>query len=161
MTEEAQVAKKENKSTKYIAIIGIIVIVIAVVGITYENSLRQQTQTASSGSVVAPVSKPVQKSMLYKDGTYSAEGDYIVHVGPQHIMVKITLKNDRIVDSTVTQEAKFGISAHMQSVFIANYKQYVVGKDISSVHLGKISASSLTPNGFNDALIKIESQAKG
>jgi uncharacterized protein with FMN-binding domain len=160
MTEEATSGKNKSNNARYIAIIGLIVIVIAAAGIKYEYSHKQQVQKASDNKQISIVSKPQKASMLYKDGTYTAQGDYIVHIGPEHILVTVTLKKDHIIDSTVTSEAKFGISAHMQSVFIANYKQYVLGKDISSIHLGKISSSSLTPNGFNDALSKIESQAK-
>ena len=160
MSDEVQQEKSKSNNSKYIAIIGLIVIVIAVIGFSYENSRTQQKQTTASNKSLTALAKPQKSTILYKNGTYTAEGDYIVHVGPQHIMVTITLKNDRIVNSSVAAEAKFGISAHMQSVFIANYKQYVIGKDISTVHLGKISLSSLTPNGFNDALLKIENQAK-
>jgi hypothetical protein len=42
----------------------------------------------------------------------------------------------------------------------ADYKQYVVGKKIDEVQLTKVSGSSLTPQGFNDALAKIKAEAK-
>jgi hypothetical protein len=37
----------------------------------------------------------------------------------------------------------------------------VVGKNIDEVNLGKVSGSSLTPIGFNNAIEDIRSQAKG
>jgi hypothetical protein len=47
----------------------------------------------------------------------------------------------------------------MQTDFAANYKTQVIGKKIEGLELSKISGSSLTPKGFNDALEKIRSQA--
>jgi uncharacterized protein YpmS len=47
-----------------------------------------------------------------------------------------------------------------QSMFISGYKQQVVGKRISDISLSRVSGSSLTSQGFNSAIQKIESQAK-
>jgi len=51
-------------------------------------------------------------------------------------------------------------SQHYQSRFLSGYKQYVVGKNISSVNLTNVSGSSLTPIGFDNALTQIKAQAK-
>lgn len=96
----------------------------------------------------------------YKDGTYTVEGDYIVHVGQKHIGVTVTLKDGVITDSNVTNEADDPMSVRMQNMFIGGYKELVIGKKIEDVHLTKVSGSSLTPSGFNDALQKIMDQAK-
>ena len=44
--------------------------------------------------------------------------------------------------------------------FIDGYKSLVVGKDISSISLNRVSGSSLTSQGFNSAIQKIKSQAQ-
>jgi hypothetical protein len=45
-------------------------------------------------------------------------------------------------------------------MFVSGYKQYVVGKNIASIHLDRVSGSSLTGAGFNAALARIEIEAK-
>lgn len=52
------------------------------------------------------------------------------------------------------------MSARFQDLFAQNYKPLVIGKNIDEVQLGKVSGSSLTPMGFNDALAKIKTQAQ-
>lgn len=96
----------------------------------------------------------------YKDGTYSATGSYKSPAGPEQIGVTLTLKNNIVTDATVTPEATAKRSVMMQNDFAANYKPLVVGKNINDINLTKVSGSSLTPAGFNDALANIESQAK-
>jgi hypothetical protein len=56
--------------------------------------------------------------------------------------------------------ASDGRSERYHNMFISGYQQYVVGKNIASVYLTKVSGSSLTPSGFDDALTQIKSQAK-
>ena len=48
----------------------------------------------------------------------------------------------------------------MQGKFKDAYQKEVIGKPISSIDLGVVGGSSLTPNGFEDALKKIREQAK-
>ena len=43
--------------------------------------------------------------------------------------------------------------------FIANYKPFVVGKQLKDLSLSKISSASLTPIGFNNATDSIRAQA--
>ena len=98
--------------------------------------------------------------LLYKDGVYSSDGEYLTPGGSEKVAVKITLKNDVIVDAQVEAEAIRPTAVRYQDIFIKNYKQLVVGKKISELQLNKVSGSSLTPKGFNDALAKIKVQAK-
>ena len=143
--KEIIVESKENKkssNTTYLAVVGIIVIVL-IAGYLYTSKGKQ----TSSGAT-------------YKDGMYSAEGDYQTHVGQKHIKVTITLKNNLITDADVVNEADDKMSVKYQDAFIGNYKPLVIGKNINTVHLSKVASSSLTPNGFNSALQVIESQAK-
>lgn len=110
--------------------------------------------------VVPPPPPPVKKS-VYKDGTYTAVGNYNSPGGDDQIQVTVTLKNDIITDATVTSlVAMGGPSKLFQNQFIAGFKQQVIGKNIADVRLTKVSGSSLTPLGWNDAIAKIEGQAK-
>ena len=47
-----------------------------------------------------------------------------------------------------------------QDDFVGGYKSQVVGKSIAEIQLGKVSGSSLTSRGFNEALDQIRNQAK-
>lgn len=51
-------------------------------------------------------------------------------------------------------------SKRFQGEFADGYKAQVIGKPIAEVFLTKVSGSSLTPKGFNDAVEKIKSEAK-
>ncbi|HSX09029.1 MAG TPA: hypothetical protein VLF93_02675 [Candidatus Saccharimonadales bacterium] len=158
---------------KTIGVIAIIII-LAIAGLVYESQAKQKTPTQTavapekkiSAAPASPTttatmsaSKSASKS-TYKDGTYTAEGDYITHVGHKKIGVTITLKNDIITSADVKNEADDPDSTQYQDSFISGYKPMVVGKDISTIHLTKVAQSSLTPNGFNAALKTIEQQAK-
>lgn len=103
---------------------------------------------------------PAVPSSVYKDGTYSATGEYRSPAGPEAIGVTLTLKNDIVVEAVVEAKATATKSQMMQADFIANYKQFVIGKNIDEVVLGKVSGSSLTPKGFNEAVTKIKAEAK-
>ncbi len=119
------------------------------------SSTKASESKTTSSPAVAP------KKTTYKDGNYLAKGDYRSPGGSEDIGVSVTLKDGVIVDSAVEVHATSRISKRMQEVFADGYKQYVIGKKIDEVSLSKVSGSSLTPAGFNDALVKIKAQAKG
>ncbi|MBU6231933.1 calcium-binding protein [Patescibacteria group bacterium] len=108
-----------------------------------------------------PVVKPkAVASSVYKNGTYTATGQYMSPGGPDQLQVTITLSNDVITSVSVVPEPGDGTSARYQSYFVSGYKQYVIGQNIDSVNLTYVSGSSLTSIGFNDALAQIKAYAK-
>jgi uncharacterized protein with FMN-binding domain len=107
----------------------------------------------------APTPSPKPSAANYKDGTYNATGKYNSPAGPETIEVTVTLKGDVVTDATVVSDATNTKSKFMQGMFIDNFKPQVIGKKIQDIHLTKVSGSSLTPIGFNDALTKIETKA--
>ncbi|HEU5114669.1 MAG TPA: hypothetical protein VFT82_02800 [Candidatus Paceibacterota bacterium] len=113
--------------------------------------------TAPSGSSNAPTSSVASK---YKDGTYQATGTYESPGGSESIGVSLTLKSGVVTAATVTRGANDSWSERYQSMFISGYKAYVVGKNIDTINLDRVSGSSLTPKGFNAALTQIKSEAK-
>ena len=64
-----------------------------------------------------------------------------------------------ITGSEVEVKATRPISKTRQTDFAANYKSFVEGKNIDEVSLTKVSGSSLSPKGFNDAVEQIKEQA--
>jgi hypothetical protein len=97
---------------------------------------------------------------LYRDGTYSSTTSYTSPGGLENLHVSLTLASNTVTASTVTSGANDPTAASYQSIFISGYKQYVIGKKITDIHLKNVSGSSLTPQGFNDALKQIEHQAE-
>jgi len=94
----------------------------------------------------------------YKDGTYSANGEYFVE-GKEVIGVSLTVQNDIITDVSVTPQARDKTSKGYQLMFVDNFKSQVIGKKIADLKLGKVSGASLTTQGFNNAVSIIKSQA--
>jgi hypothetical protein len=128
---------------------------------TQEAAVAQTTQaptTPVDTAVVPPVTAPV--TTKYKSGTYSATGEYRAPSGTESVDVSLSIKDDVVVDSTVTGTASNHESKQYQSRFIAGYKSQVTGKKLDEINISNVSGSSLTPMGFNVALDKIKSQAK-
>lgn len=96
----------------------------------------------------------------YTDGTYTAIGDYVSPGGPEQVEVTLTVKDGVVTDSVFKSLAERPASVQMQSNFAGGYKEYVVGKKLDEIEVGKVSGSSLTPKGFNDAVAKIKAEAK-
>lgn len=123
------------------------------VGGTMENNTTPPLNTP-------PVPTTPSVTTMYKDGTYSVDGDYTSPGGAEKINVTLVLKDDVIVDATVKALATLPASVNWQGKFISGVKAEVVGKKLSEVTLTKVSGSSLTPKGWNDAVAKIMVQAK-
>jgi len=98
--------------------------------------------------------------LMYKDGSYTVLGKYNSPGGAQEIQITLTLKEGLIVDTTALPLATQPGPLNFQQKFSAGFKTLVVGKSIDQVTLDKVSGSSLTPKGFNDAVLKIQAQAK-
>jgi uncharacterized protein with FMN-binding domain len=119
---------------------------------------------SSSASTATPAATPSTASTAstsnYKDGSYTASSDYSVPHGDESIEVDLTLKGGVVSDVSVTNSENDGTSAAFQEEFAADYKSYVVGKQISGLKLSIIAGASDTTEGFNDALSRIAAQAQ-
>lgn len=102
--------------------------------------------------------EPVQE-YTYANGEYSVEGSYVSPGGQETLPVTLTLENDIIVDAEVTVNASNPMTERFQGIFVENYKSLVIGKKLDEVELDNVSGSSLTPQGFNDAVAKIKAEA--
>jgi major membrane immunogen (membrane-anchored lipoprotein) len=119
--------------------------------------------SSSAGRIPAPTAMSSSSSVAkatYKDGTYSATGEYRSPAGNDEIEVSLTLKDGIITDATFTGLAKMGKSKDFQAKFGEGYKAAVIGKPIDSLSLGVTNGSSLTPKGFMDAVAKIKAEAQ-
>lgn len=156
------------------AIIGIVVVVLlalaatAVVVLSSKSATTDEATTTTTSSSTSPspstststTTNDSSSTTTYKDGTYTATGSYQTPGGTESIGVTVTLSGDMITDASVTQNASGGEAEEYQSAFAGGFKSLVVGKKIEDVSLTRVAGSSLTPNGFNNAIAAIESQAK-
>jgi uncharacterized protein with FMN-binding domain len=154
----------KNNLAKPLTFAGIILLIAGIVGLTSMNkgAPADTTNTPAAGteSTTTTTPTPTVSTTRYKDGTYTADGNYISPGGAEKVVVALTVKNEIVVDSVLTIKAERPISVDKQTVFAAEYKQYVIGKKLDDISVGKVSGASLTPKGFNDAVEKIKVQAQ-
>lgn len=124
-----------------------------------EIDTTKPTSTTAPATKTPVTAKPATTANKYKDGTYSATGSYNSPAGAEQLPVTVTLKTDTVTDAQVKVVATNQKSKYMQEQFANGFKQYVVGKKLSDINVGKVSSSSLTGMGFNDAIAKIKTQA--
>lgn len=158
-----------NKNQKLIAgFLVILAVVIVAVGVAFFNKKDPQmnntasnTPATTSQETTAPPapSNTTSNSATYKNGDYSATGDYTSPGGNESITVHVTLKDGTVTDSSVDQVSSSPDGQEYQTEFKNGYKSQVVGKALNSISLSKVSGSSLTSKGFNEALQAIKSQA--
>ncbi|HEV7740988.1 MAG TPA: FMN-binding protein [Pseudolysinimonas sp.] len=95
----------------------------------------------------------------YTDGTYTADGSYNAPSGTESITVEVTLASDKITGITVTPHATDPTAKGHQAEFVGGIADQVVGKDIDTLNVTRVSGSSLTSGGFKIAIEAIKEQA--
>ncbi|MGJ9422190.1 FMN-binding protein [Aeromicrobium sp. CF3.5] len=94
----------------------------------------------------------------YSDGTYEAQGSYANPGGESSVDVTLTVADNAVTEVEVAPGAS-GTSLSYQQQFIAGVDAEVVGKSLNDIEVTKVSGSSLTSGGFNEALTQIKSEA--
>lgn len=115
----------------------------------------EQASATDSGTSTSSDSS----STSYADGTYTADGSYQAPSGTETITVELTISDDVVTAVSVTQNSSDPQAQQFQSQFASGISSAVVGKDLSSLSVSRVSGSSLTSSGFNAALDEIRSQA--
>ncbi len=152
-------SRKSPINIKSVATVMLMALLVVGYGIFNKKMLaRRDTAVDPIANQGVIPSQPIAAG--YKNGTYSAVGSYISPGGTEEVGVTVVIENGMIINSSVAIMSERPISAAMQQDFADNYKQFVIGKNIDEVKLDKVSASSLTPVGFNDALAKIKAEAR-
>lgn len=95
----------------------------------------------------------------YKDGTYSATGSYVSPGGRETIDLTVTIENGVITSTSIAANEASGEARDYIQRFASGYQSEVVGKSVNEVELSRVAGSSLTSNGFNDALDQIKNEA--
>lgn len=166
--------QKSNKGL-FASIVSVLVLIAAFIGIstikTEEVSRTDEESPANTDNTSAPApteqatttptpTTSTSTTIIYKDGTYAAKGLYTSPAGDESIDIRLTIKNDAVADVSVTPMATNIKSIQYQNKFISGIKAQTVGKKIDSLQVDHVSGSSLTPEGFNNALIKIKAEAR-
>lgn len=153
-------ARTDSSSVKKFAIPAAVLVIIVIAAIslytTQANKLPIQQETTNT-QAGAPTG--AMRAQQYKNGTYTVTGNYVSPGGPRDIGVTLTLADGVVTDATFEGRATDPTSKRFQGEFGANFKPQVIGKNIEDLKLVKVSGSSLTPKGFNDALKKIKNEA--
>ena len=146
-----------NSKKAIITAVAVLVAITLIVGATAyvggHNPAANHTTSSGTATVAA------DPDATYKDGTYSADSSYESPGGTEQMTVKITISNNTVTDSTVKVIPSESEAEEYQNMFLSGYKGQVVGKSVNSISLSRVSGSSLTSQGFNDALAKIRQQA--
>lgn len=174
--EQQTTPVQKSQTGPIIAIVGLIVIVVVGV-LAFQNMNKSQTQTQNTTTaqqqtqqqpaqtneqmVAEPTTAAVSpQAGAYKDGTYTAVGNYTSPGGAEQLGVTLTISGGVITSSEIEVKATRPISKTRQTDFKDNYKPQVEGKNIDEIVLTKVSGSSLSPKGFNDAVEQIKQQAQ-
>lgn len=164
MPEKTPETPKTNKTGLAIAaVVVVLVVILAVVKFTgKKNDSPAVTDTSTDTPTTNQTSEQPSPTNTgtYKDGTYTATGHYPSPGGPETIKITLTLKGGAVTDATAVPQAERPISKNFQNIFAQNFKTQVVGVNIQNLKLDKVSGSSLTPKGFNEAVEQIKTQAQ-
>ena len=119
---------------------------------------------ALSACSTADNAKPSEEAgakTAFVAGEYRATGQYPTPGGLQGIGVTLTLDEKGIVTKLeVDPKAETGNSVQFQGKFASGIRAEVVGKPITELDVDKVSGSSLTSKGFNQAVAKIIEKAR-
>ncbi|MCU1566426.1 MAG: hypothetical protein JWQ56_1363 [Pseudarthrobacter sp.] len=96
----------------------------------------------------------------YKDGTYSADGNYVSPNGTETVGVELTLADGTVTGVNITQHPSNPNTRKFQGEFAGGIAGQIVGKNIDELNVSKVAGSSLTSGGFNQAVEKIKQEAQ-
>lgn len=163
MSQSNQVGKLHPGIAALIVIvfIGIVTSVVIVVQNNQNDTPNEATTSSQSSSDSSSQNTESASTDVssYKDGTYSATGSYVSPGGRESIELTVTIKDGVITSTELVQNAEDRDAKQYQAAFAGGYKDLVVGKKVDEVKLSRVAGSSLTSNGFNDALNQIKEDA--
>lgn len=155
----------EQSKTKLVGVIAIALLVVggtgAAVILNRQDESPSSTETSSTVESTPSTSTPSSNSGTsdtYADGDYTASGSYRTPGGIESVDVSLSLAGSEITDVDV-QGSGSGDSARYQSMFREKIADIVVGKNIDEIDVSRVSGSSLTSTGFNEAVETIRQEA--
>ena len=131
----------------------------AACGSDSDSPTDDATTTAAPTTDTDADSDSTASSGDYADGTYEGSGSYANPGGVSEVDVTITISDGKVSDVEVEPGAS-GTSLQYQQKFISGIADEVVGKSLDEISVSKVSGSSLTSQGFNQALDQIKADAQ-
>ncbi|MHC6592348.1 FMN-binding protein [Arthrobacter sp. C152] len=117
--------------------------------------------TAGASAAPSPGTSALAGSgSVYRDGTYSADGNYVSPNGTETVGVQLTLAAGTVTGVQITQHPSNPNTRKFQGEFAGGIAAQVVGRNIDELRVSKVAGSSLTSGGFNQALEKIKAEAQ-
>lgn len=107
-----------------------------------------------------PASESAAGTGSYKDGRYSADGNYTSPNGTETVGVELTLAGGAVSDVKITPHPSNPNTRKFQGEFASGIQAQVVGKKLDELKVSKVAGSSLTSGGFNRAVADIKTQAQ-
>lgn len=135
-----------------------------VTGCSSTSPAPAATQAAPAATEAAPASTEAagtsNASGTYKDGSYTEQGTYSSPGGQEVISVDLTIAADAVKAVEVSTVKADPTATQYEAKFIGGIGDAIVGKKIDDLNVTNVAGSSLTSQGFDDALTKIKSDAK-
>lgn len=136
------------------------VLIVIVVIVSYFVATGKDESTESSSNTSSQTATTATKATTLTDGTYSASSSFSTPGGADAIKLSLTIKDGVVTNATATTVTDDNTSRSYDDRFLDAYKEVVVGKKVSDLNLSRVAGASLTTQGFNDALQKIETEAE-
>jgi len=124
-----------------------------------ESAIQSEETSPSMDSGYDMGGDTMMSTTSWKDGTYQSRGGYQSPNGPETVEVTITVANNVIQEVVVTPGAQNSTSQRYQGQFAEGISAETVGKPLDALSVSRISGSSLTSGGFNQALEAIKADA--
>ncbi|MDQ0619480.1 FMN-binding protein [Arthrobacter globiformis] len=125
-----------------------------------QRPATQETEpTAAASASAAATGSSAGSAAGYKDGTYSADGNYRSPNGTETVGVQLTLASGAVSAVEITEHPSNPNTRKFQGQFAGGIADQVVGKSLDEINVSKVAGSSLTSGGFNQAVEAIKAQA--
>jgi hypothetical protein len=118
------------------------------------------SSSSGGGSSAAATDSGATSGGTYKDGTYTEQGTYTSPGGQELISVKLTIASNAVKAVTVKTVKADPTATQYEAQFESGISAAIVGKKINDLNVTQVAGSSLTSQGFDDALTKIKADAK-
>ncbi|MDR7082988.1 uncharacterized protein with FMN-binding domain [Arthrobacter ginsengisoli] len=133
---------------------------VGIAGLTLAVSAAGCAPGQASGNQAASNAPSSAAGTSYKDGTYSADGNYVSPNGNETVGVSLTVAGGAVSDVQITPHPSNPNTKKFQGEFAGGIKSQIVGKKLDEIKVSKVAGSSLTSGGFNQAVEKIKSEAR-
>lgn len=133
---------------------------VGIAGLSLAGSVAGCAPGQATGTQETPAAPSAAAgSAGYKDGSYSADGNYVSPNGTETVGVTLTLAGGTVSDVQITQHPSNPNTRKFQGEFAGGIQSQVVGKSLEEIKVSKVAGSSLTSGGFNQAVEKIKVDA--